>query len=254
MAEKETTGVKSALRVLDLLELLSTTAGAYKLSDIARRLAMPKSSTSALLGTLMSRGYVDSDANGYRLADRYRRTGWVGGPYARLLGAARPVMAGLSAAIRESVFIGVLNERNMVQYLDKVVSAEPLRYDADLNKERYAYATTIGQVILSGWPSDRVERYLAAAPLTQVTPKTEIDLARLLEQISHVREAGYGELTDTHQLGGAGIGAPIRDESNQVVAGLCTFGPTPRMSASWDAHRAAVLRAAQEITQTLQSE
>lgn len=253
MRTNETGGVKSALRVLDLLELFSATTADIKLSDVARQLGMPKSSTSALLNTLIARGYVEDGGAGYRLAERYRISGWVGGPYARLLRNAHPVMVELSETLRESVFIGVLNAQHMVQYLDKVVSTEPLRYDADLAKERYAHATTIGQVILSGWPQAQLEEYLTAQPPTQVTPKTEIDVARLREQIQRVRECGYAELSDTHKLGVSGIGAPIRDESGRVVAGLCTFGPSQRMLESWDALRAEVLRAASRISTSLQA-
>ena len=247
------TGVKSALRVLDLLELFSSTTADVKLSDVARQLSMPKSSTSALLNTLISRGYVEGNPAGYRLAERYRISGWVGGPYARLLRAAHPIMVELSGSIRESVFLGVLNARNMVQYLDKVVSDEPLRYDADLTKERYAYATTIGQVLLADWPRERLEQYLTSQPLTQLTPKTEVDLVRLREQVARVRELGYAELSDTHKLGVSGISAPIIGESNRVVAGLCTFGPTQRMVESWDSHRTEVLRAASRISSSLQA-
>ncbi|MEB2399800.1 MAG: IclR family transcriptional regulator [Alcaligenaceae bacterium] len=253
MRTQDTTGVKSALRVLDLLELFSSTSTELKLSEVARQLNMPKSSTFALLNTLISRGYVEDSPAGYRLAERYRISGWVGGPYARLLRVAHPIMVELSGLIRESVFIGALNGRNMVQYLDKVISDEPLRYDADLSKERYAYATTIGQVLLADWPQEQLEQYLTSQPLTQVTPKTEIDLVRLREQLARVRELGYAELSDTHKLGVSGISAPIRGESNRVAAGLCTFGPTQRMMESWDSHRTQVLRAAGRISASLQA-
>lgn len=249
----ENSGVKSAFRVLDLLELFSSTTNELRLSDIARQLNMPKSSTSALLNTLILRGYVKDSPAGYQLAERYRISGWVGGPYARLLRIAHPTMMELSQSIRESVFIGVLNARSMVQYLDKVVSAEPLRYDADLSKERYPYATTIGQVLLADWPEEQLERYLATQPLTAVTPKTEVDLSRLREQLARVREQGYAELSDTHKLGVSGISAPIRGESNRVIAGLCTFGPTQRMVESWETHRAQVLQAASRISASLQA-
>src|SRR5690625_588960 len=208
MRTKSSIGVKSATRVLDLLEFFSATSTAVTLTEIARQLSMPKSSTSALLNTLVDRGYVENEAGGYVLAARYRVSGWVGGPYARLLRAAHPVMVELSAAIHESVFLGVLNERGMVQYLDKVVSKEPLRYDVDLSKERFAYATTIGQVLLAHWPKDKLEHYLAQQPLEQITPKTEVDLDKLRARLAQVHEHGYAELTDTHVLGVSGISAP----------------------------------------------
>lgn len=248
MRTTQISGVKSAERVLDILELLSATSVPQKLSDIARQLGLPKSSASALLGTLVARGYVDAAPDGYQLAMRYRSTGWVGGRYAHLVRVAHPTMAELCGLVKESVFLGVLNERDMVQYLDKVVSTEPLRYDADLSKERYPYATTIGQVILAGRSQDEIEQYLTRQPLTPLTPKTEIEAPRLLAQILRVKEQGYAELSDSHLLGVSGVGVPIHDDSGHVIAGLCTFGPTSRMQANWDAIHAATIEAGKKIS------
>ncbi|RYZ00913.1 MAG: MarR family transcriptional regulator, partial [Comamonadaceae bacterium] len=51
--------VKSAFRVLDLLELLAGTGRAMTHSELARRSGIPKSSLTQLLRTLVQRGYVD---------------------------------------------------------------------------------------------------------------------------------------------------------------------------------------------------
>lgn len=251
MRTERPSGVKSAERVLDILELLSATTAVLKLSDIARQLDLPKSSASALLGTLTARGYVESTPEGFQLAPQYRITGWVGGRHARLIRIAHPTMAELCGSIKESVFLGVLNDREMVQYVDKVVSTEPLRYDADLSKERYAYATTIGHVLLADRSREEIERYLTRQPLTPVTPKTEIDVSKLLQRILQVREQGYAELSDSHLLGVSGIGVPIRDDSGRVVASLCTFGPSSRMQSNWEAIRAATIEAGKKISTNL---
>src|SRR5512140_2851490 len=68
--------VKSAARILDLLELLGAAAGPLRHSEIARHMEMPKSSASALLDTLEGRGYVTSSADGYVIAEHYREGGW----------------------------------------------------------------------------------------------------------------------------------------------------------------------------------
>ncbi len=54
--------VKSAARVLDILELLFRSEEPMALKDLVSILALPKSSAHALLRTLQSRGYVERDA------------------------------------------------------------------------------------------------------------------------------------------------------------------------------------------------
>ena len=51
-------GVKSALRVLDIFELLAQYPDGISLSEISAKLSIPKSSTHNLLATLMSRSYL----------------------------------------------------------------------------------------------------------------------------------------------------------------------------------------------------
>ena len=48
--------VKSAGRILDVLELLAGLPQGIRLNQLARTLAIPKSSASGLLGTLVVRG------------------------------------------------------------------------------------------------------------------------------------------------------------------------------------------------------
>src|SRR5262249_24649038 len=83
--------VKSAARVLDILELLVRSEQPMALKDLVSVLALPKSSAHALLRTLQSRGYVERDA-----ADRYalnaslrQSTGWIGGQEAHLAAGGR---------------------------------------------------------------------------------------------------------------------------------------------------------------------
>jgi DNA-binding IclR family transcriptional regulator len=50
--------IKSAARVLDVLELFSARCDGLTLSEVARGLELPKSSTLGLLRTLHKRGYL----------------------------------------------------------------------------------------------------------------------------------------------------------------------------------------------------
>ena len=77
--------VKSASRVLDLIEILALTPRALGVTELSQRLGIPKSSTSMLLATLEARGYVMVDpARRFRLADELRG----GGDYVPIPGYA----------------------------------------------------------------------------------------------------------------------------------------------------------------------
>src|SRR3546814_4131715 len=66
--------VKSADRVLNLLELLAFTPTAQSFTELSQALAIPKSSLFQLLKNLLNRGYVrqDKDTGRYLLGDTVR--------------------------------------------------------------------------------------------------------------------------------------------------------------------------------------
>ena len=112
-----TTEVKSAGRILDVLELLAGMPQGIRLNQLARTLAIPKSSASGLLGTLAMRGYVEATGQGYRLANGYRGGGWVGGITGTLVRAGHPVMEKLVAETGESAFLGIATPSFDIRYV-----------------------------------------------------------------------------------------------------------------------------------------
>src|SRR5262245_16388176 len=140
-----TAEVKSAGRILDVLELLAGMPQGIRVNQLARTLAIPKSSASALLGTLAVRGYIEPNGEGYRLAGSYRGGGWVGGIVGTLVRAGHAVMEKLVADTGESAFLGVATPSFEIRYVAKVVSGNPLRYDVELESLRPAHSTSISQ-------------------------------------------------------------------------------------------------------------
>lgn len=245
-----TVSVKSAARVLDVLELVSTLREGIGVNELARRLEIPNSSASALIATLQGRGYLALEADGYRLAETYREAGWVGGTQALLMRAAQPVMQRLTHATGESSFLGVLTRSNDVRYVQKAVSQHPLRYDGDLSQIRPAYCISIGTVMLAGFSDAALDAYLGSRKLLAVTPRTVTDPAALRKMIERVRKLGHARMSDSHVMGTSGVAAPVR-RGERVVAGLAVMAPTHRFELQPDAIVAATVAAAQEISQVL---
>jgi DNA-binding IclR family transcriptional regulator len=245
-----TISVKSAARILDVLELLAGMSGGVRVNEMARQLAMPKSSASALLATLQGRGYVHPGADGYRLADAYRSAGWVGGMPAALVRAGQPVMERLVARTGESAFLGVPTTEMDIRYVAKVVSDHPLRYDVELTALRPAYCTSIGQVVLASLDPDALDRYLATHPLTRLTPRTVTDPKALRRILAKARSEGYVTIADSSVMGASGVAAPVHVEG-RVAGGLAVIAPDARFDANRARIVPAVVDAAAEIGRTL---
>jgi DNA-binding IclR family transcriptional regulator len=250
MRTARTVSVKSAARILDVLELLSSLKEGIGLNELARRLDIPKSSASALIATLEGRGYVRSGADGVALVDAFREGGWIGGESAVLLRHARPAMQRLSRRTGESCFLGTPTRSFDVQYVEKVVSESALRYDADLSLIRPAYCTSIGLVLLAGLDAAQLDRYFEDRELARLTPKTVTDEAAIRKAIAKTRRNGFATISDSHVLGTSGVSAPVLRQG-RIVAGLALIAPSERFAQQAALNIEATVAAATELSQSL---
>lgn len=245
--------VKSAARVLDLLEFLSMQNEPTRFSTIVKALGYPKSSSHSLLNTLVSRGYISRDsADRYELIAAFRDGfSWVGGFETLLRRHAMPIMTAARDRTGETLFLCVRGENHDARHLCKVVSTQPIRYDNGEVLAVPAYASVMGRVLLAHAPSDEVDAYFARTHLLPFTPKTLTDEAAIRAVLADIRQRGYGTIEEEFAIGGCGIAAPVRDQSGTVVAVLDIATVTQRFDLRKDEMRECVLEAAAELSARL---
>jgi DNA-binding IclR family transcriptional regulator len=244
--------VKSAVRILQLVEFLAGCREPVTLKEIIAALGFPKSSGHALAQTLVSRGYAIQDS-----ADRYRLVAgdWHGSPLrakeARLISAAHPLMEDLRNRCGETVLLSTRTPSGEMKRLAKSVSRQAVRYDIDLNAPTVAFCTAAGRILLAFWESERVEDYLARTPLIAYTPYTVTDAARLRTILADVRACGIAINDREYVLESAGVAAPIREHDGHVIAALNLGTLAVRFEARRDEIIAAVAEAAAEVSKRL---
>jgi DNA-binding IclR family transcriptional regulator len=246
--------VKSATRVLDLLEMLAAAPDEVGVSEVSRRLGIPKSSTHMLLATLEARGYVVGDEDRrFQLNPIFGNAGssWVGGSRVMLMRLAKGPMEQLAQATRESSFLGVPRDESTAEYIAKVVTARELRCDGELHLPRLLHSTSVGLVILAFQPAERTERFLQKGRFERLTRNTLGDAKQIRAEIEIVRKRGYALVRDTNSPGASGIAAPIFDAGGAVVAALNVSAPTSRFEPVPSKVAADLLRATAAITRQL---
>ena len=214
--------VKSAARVLEILEMLGRSVHAVSLKEICLELGYPKSSTHQLLATLISRGYaVREEGERYRLHEACRSgPGWAGARDAQLIALARPVMARLRDRCGETVLLGVRMRDGRLKTISKCVGTMPVRYDSDLAGGLPSYCTALGRVLLANWDPALTDRYLARERLVSLTRYTIIDRARIRSLIEAAGRDGFAVSEREMDVDGCGIAAPVYEASGKVVAAL----------------------------------
>jgi IclR family transcriptional regulator, acetate operon repressor len=224
--------VKSAARVVDMIEAVAESLEGLGVSDLARRLAIPKSSAWNVATTLVDRRFLERTATGRlvlgaRLFDVAR-----GARFDRTLReVAHPLMTELMERARESVFLGVLTPDFEVLLVHKVLGPEVIRYDADVGQTIPAYCTAGGRVLLAALPARELAQFLKSKRRVRLTERTVTDRRRLLTQLEEVRRHGVACNFGERVAGASGIAAPVYAGSGRVIAELGLAGPTARLHA-----------------------
>ena len=225
-----TASVKSARRVLDLLEMLAATSQALGVSDVARKMGIPKSSAHMLLLTLEERNYVvDDGARRFRLNPMFSNNrSWVGGFRSVLLEVSRKIMNQLVSKLGETCFLAVLRESDEIEYIEKVLSPSEVRCDSELFVPRAIHSNSPGLVLMAYQSTEEITRYLATADFAARTGKTLTARSAVAQEIALTRRRGYATTSDTNTVGVSGVSAPVFGPHGQIVAALNISVPTSR--------------------------
>jgi DNA-binding IclR family transcriptional regulator len=230
-AAAPTSGVKSAERALEILELVAAAERPLTTSDIGRALGYPRSSLHGLLQTMTKRHWlelVDSE-RAYALGIR---TWEVGHSYLRaieLADRAQPFMQRLRDQLDETIQLAMLDGRYNV-YIGKVTGTQRLILASEVGRRLEAHATGIGKVLLAGLGDDELDRLFDGVTLERFTEHTVPDYEALKVELEAIRNRGYGTDDEEYTAGVRCVAAPVRDASGAVVAAMSVSVPTIRDS------------------------
>lgn len=233
--------VEAALSILETLG----TVHELGVTELARKLGMGKSSVYRLLATLARRGYVEKNPQSERYQLTYRLFA-VGSPAAERYGlreTAHPVMQRLAAETGETVNLGVLDGRRVVN-LHKVESRHLLRMHLQVGGGVPAHATALGKVLLAALEPAEVNRRLSGRRLERLTRRTIGARTSLHKALARIRERGFAIDDEECSLGLRCVAAPILDHRRSVVAALSISGPSQRLPHAALSRMAEVVRAA----------
>jgi DNA-binding IclR family transcriptional regulator len=243
--------VKSATRALDVLELLAAEPQAPTHGEMARALAMPKSSLSELLGTLEARGYVAAEGDRYRLGPALLG---LAGTLLRRMDVARlaqPVIAALMLRTGESASL-VLRQGAEVVVVCKENCDQPILYSLQLGQRGPLHASAGGKAMMAFVAEEEREAWLGAGGLRQVTPHSITDAAVLRRELAAVAAGGIAWSREEMVPGIVAMGLAVFDATGRPCAGLSVGVPTVRFDAARERRVEQALReAAAEISAAL---
>lgn len=238
--------VKSAQRVLELLEFFAEERRPASVGVIAQTLAWPQSSTSVLLRGLCETGYFDQDP----------RTGLVA-PNARIALATAWIqehlysehnLLRLMESVREqtghTVMIGVRRGVH-VRYLHVLQATREGRFLAKTGSLRPLFRSAAGKMLLTTLPEREVAMLLRKANALETDPAHRMDFASVVRELDTIRRQGHAMSMGTSMPGAAALATLIPVARDREHMTLSVGGPMKEVRSD-RTRLAAVLDAAVE--------
>jgi DNA-binding IclR family transcriptional regulator len=215
--------IKSAARALELLELFAGEPQPLTLKDVRSKLKYPQSSTSILMKSLTSLGYLNYDRSRrvYFPTLRVTRLGdWI--PNA-LFGQGRilDLMNQLHERTGENVGLGVLNDV-YVQYVRMLLSTSARRVYVEEGFMRIATRTPAGWVLLATKSDAEVDKLVRRANISVADKNERVVVGDFMKMIGQVRRAKYAYAENMPLPGAAAVcvSIPVKLQGQSVVLGI----------------------------------
>lgn len=245
--------VESVGRAIHLLLGMSRADRAVTLTDLVEILGWNKASVYRLLRTLDAYGVVrKADNRKYVLGPLLITLGQQALRSLDLPAIARPHLESLHTDLGETSNVAILDGDEVV-YIARVEGSHILGARLGIGARLPAYCTSMGQVLLADLSDEAVQRCLSGSSLEAQGPNTLTSLPAVLERLALVRRRGYALNDQELAAGHRAVGAPIRDYSGRVVAGVNVSVAAARVSRQEMTSRIVprLLEAAQEISAEL---
>jgi IclR family KDG regulon transcriptional repressor len=247
--------VDAAAKALELLSVFSFREPRLSLADLASRTGIPRATAFRLLSTLEQSGFLAKVHGAYQLGIKCFVLGNIVAGGLDLRETARPHLAALREATRETTQIAILDHWQVV-YLERILSSQSVGYmRSRAGAILPAYCTGLGKTLLAYKPEAEVRAWAATQKFAALTPNTITSARRLLKELDVIRQRGYGLDEEEREKGVSCIAAPVFNHTGDVVAAISVAGPTgrlPRELAGSDIV-AAVVAAARAISVDLGS-
>jgi IclR family acetate operon transcriptional repressor len=228
VAQTPQSPVKSAMRTLDLIEYVVARPSGVVAQEISAALAIPVSSLSYLLATLVERSYLQRVGRHYFAGpglDRLRQAG----RESTFAERAGPLIKAMRLQLNETAS---LFERDGWELMVVVTatSEQTLRYALDEGTRTPLHCIAAGRAVLAALTPSELERYFDETDRQRFTDHTTCDREALLEDLARVKERGYARVCDEFSLGICAIGAALCIDGEPVAA-VSVAVPSPRFDA-----------------------
>lgn len=251
MRKQEVVGaVEKALKIL---ECFSPETPELGVTEISKRLGLPKPTANRLLSTLETNGYLEKDTltKKYRTGKKLLTLAAIFLNQLDIRRVALPVMTRIRDLTKETVSLNLLDDTEKL-LLDYVIGTYELVHLPKVGRRTPLYVGASSKAILAFLEKDKIEEIIFAQPLEPLTEKTVTNPLKLEKELEKIRAQGYAVTCGEREKNILGIAAPIQNHIGYVIGSLSIGIPTIRVKEKdLDLLARLIKEGAEEISEEL---
>ena len=231
---------KSSIQVIErmgaLFEVLARHPETVSLKQLAQGAGLHPSTAHRILSALVNDRLVERvDQGSYRLGIRLLELGNLVKSRVSVREHALPFMRELHEATGEAVNLSVRRDDEIV-YVERTSSGRAMMRVVNIVGARAPlHITAVGKLFLAEDGPEGLRAYAERTGLRAFTRNTISEVEALATELDRVRKQGYATDNEEAEIGVRCIGAPVRDDTTALVAGLSVSAPAERMKPAWSA-------------------
>jgi DNA-binding IclR family transcriptional regulator len=218
-------------RAMSLFELLANSLQGLTLSELSRKLNMPKSTTHYLIHTLVTRGYVQRGRDGrhYLLGLRLADVASANPAELNLRAQAMPYLKQIAARFNLTATATVQRGAEAV-IIAKVESFQDVG-GAWVGRHLDLHCTAQGKALISTLSDEKLDRLFSGRDFARFTSRTISSISALKVHLAQVRANGFATNDEEQVPGIRAVAVPVVDGTGAVLAAFSVRGSTGQIAA-----------------------
>jgi DNA-binding IclR family transcriptional regulator len=227
-----TQSVPALTKALWILEMLAESRVGLSLPEIVQKTGLPKSSVHCILVTLQRQGYLFRNENTSRYMFGLKLFSLVNMAVSglKLRQQAAPSLYRLMQRTGMTAHMAILEHKEAI-LIEKIDPSGAARKATWLGKRMEVHCTGIGKAIIAYLPEERLNELLEERPLPWHNENTIATAKRLKEDLAATAKRGYSIDDEEDEIGQRCIGAPVFDETGQVIGAISIAGTSAQITA-----------------------
>jgi IclR family transcriptional regulator, acetate operon repressor len=245
----ERQGIQVIARAAAVLRALERRPEGLSLGDLAKAVALPRSTVQRLVDALDNEGFVlaASSASGVRLGPALLSL--AAATRFHIAEAARDTLEALAKECGETVDLSLIDQDKVV-FIDQVSGTHRLTALSAVGVSFPLHSSANGKAVLAAMPEEDIAKLRRRIRLTRATPNTLTSWDQLDRELGSIRERGFAFDREENSMGISAVAVAIRGPSGELAA-ISIPAPTQRFEETEATLTAALVKHAGRLQQRL---